>query len=104
MDTQFLKKKINREFTYSFKILWENSYTTSSDAKCSSVLAKSLLQHNQRDKNKCFSDEELMLETSAFSISLDFAVAILPLVINSFDKPKICFYSPQTQHHSFFRN
>ena len=33
-----------------------------------------------------------------------FTVANLPLVINSVYKPNIRFYSPPTQHHSFFRN
>ena len=33
-----------------------------------------------------------------------FTVANLPLVINPVDKPNIRFFSPPTQHHSFFRN
>ena len=33
-----------------------------------------------------------------------FTVANLPLVINSVVKLNIRFFSPPTQHHSFFRN
>ena len=47
-------------------------------------------------------EDDIMLGSKQQMI--DTIVRMLPLVINSDDKPNIPFYSPLAQHRSFFRN
>ena len=50
---------------------------------------------------RIWSAKELILETSALECLYSGQIAF---VINSVDKPNILFYSPPTQHHSFYKN